>query len=561
MRVRDLSIGSKMGAIAAFVLVLLILVGWQGLRGLVNQSEDAKVLDHLKEIDSVLLQREIDHLQWAEGVSSFLLDSTKTSLEVETDENNCKLGRWLADRQSMADVEKNVPKMMAMLEAMKADHARLHHSAAEIVQVLKDNKGDRAGSAVQMTAIYKQNATPALAAVRGTLHDISKVIGDQVKEEELRLQAVLKSTERNIIILTLIALAVGAGVSFFFSRLLSGQIKEAVSFADQLARGDFSKELNIVQKDEIGVLAKALNRIVGSLQSMVGEIHQSSATLSAASLSLAAVSDQLAGGAEQTSGKANTVAAAAEEMSANMESVAAATEQAATNVNMVSAAAEEMTSTINEISRNTAKTSSMAATASAKADQASQRVDELGRSAEEISKVTETITEISEQTNLLALNATIEAARAGEAGKGFAVVANEIKELARQTAQATLEIKNNIEGVQVATRNTVKEINEVSVIIKDVNEMSATVASAVEEQSATTSEIADNVAQASQGIQEVTANIAQVASVTAEIAAEIAEVNAAATELNASSGQIKNNSNDLKDISSNLENMVSNYKI
>ena len=556
-----MSIGLKMGGVTTVMLFLLVIVGWQGFRGLMIESSEADKFGHFMEINAALAQREVDHLQWAAGVSSFLLDQSKTKLEIETNEHNCKLGRWLGDQQSMADVEKSVPALKAMLDAMKDDHARLHQSASAMQKVLSDAKGDRTGTAATLTKIYQNSSIPALTAVRGALHEMSKIIEADVNKAEQQLHDVEKNTKRNIIILTVFSLIVGAGVSFFISRALSGQIKEAVAFADNLARGDFSNTLNISQKDEVGVLAKALNGIVNSLRIMVSEIQKSSALLSAASVSLSAVSEQLSSGAEHTSMQANTVASAAEEMSANMDNVAAATEQAATNVNMVSAAAEEMTSTINEISRNTAKTSGMAADASTKANQASQRVDELGRSAQEISKVTETITEISEQTNLLALNATIEAARAGEAGKGFAVVANEIKELAKQTAKATLEIKNNIEGVQAATRNTVKEINEVSVIINNVNEMSSTVASAVEEQSATTQEIAGNVAQASQGIQEVTENIAQVATVTAEIATEIAGVNSAATELNQSSNLVQSNSNELKELSRGLENLVSGYKI
>lgn len=350
-------------------------------------------------------------------------------------------------------------------------------------------------------------------------------------------------------------------IRFFTNQFIVSDIKKSVNFAEILAQGDFSQRLAIDKKDEIGVLAGALNKIVTSLQNMVGEIRQQSTALSGSSAALATVSLQMSGNAEQTSTKANTVAAASEEMSTGMDSVAAAIEQAATNVNMVSAAAEQMASTIKEISANTAKTSSMAATANHKANQASAKVDELNRSAAEITKVTETIREISEQTNLLALNATIEAARAGEAGKGFAVVAHEIKELARQTATATLEIKNNIDGVQAAIANTVDEINDVQKIINDVSEMSATVASAIEEQSVTTTEIAVNVAQASQGIQEVTENIAQVATVSTQISAEIADVNTAGAELSASSLLVQKNGDELKNFSINLEKLINHYTI
>ncbi len=238
-------------------------------------------------------------------------------------------------------------------------------------------------------------------------------------------------------------------VRFFTNHFIVRDITKSVAFAESLAGGDYSESLDIAKKDEIGVLAGALNKIVESLRATVGEIQNRSSTLSTESVSLSAVvSEQMSNSAEQTSVKANTVASASEEMSANMETIAAATEQAATNVNMVAAAAVEMTSTINEIATNTSKTNLMAG----EANQASQRVDELGQSAMDISKVTETITEISEQTNLLALNATIEAARAGEAGKGFAVVTNEIKDLAKQTAEAT-QVQNSANKLKNRSSN------------------------------------------------------------------------------------------------------------
>ncbi|WP_163337978.1 methyl-accepting chemotaxis protein [Desulfopila sp. IMCC35008] len=167
-----------------------------------------------------------------------------------------------------------------------------------------------------------------------------------------------------------------------------------------------------------------------------------------ASGSLATLSVNMKQDAKQTSEKASNVSSSSDEMSRNMNSVAAAMEEAATNINMVASAAEEMNVTISQISENTEKAKSITVDAVQQTENASQQVGELGQAAAGIGKVLETISEISEQVNLLALNATIEAARAGEAGKGFAVVANEIKDLAKQTAEATGEIRTKIEGIQ-----------------------------------------------------------------------------------------------------------------
>ena len=165
------------------------------------------------------------------------------------------------------------------------------------------------------------------------------------------------------------------------------------------------------------------------------------------------------------------------------------------------------------------------------------RVKELGDAAREIGKVTETITAISEQTNLLALNATIEAARAGEAGKGFAVVANEIKELAKQTADATLDISRKIDITRQSTSATAKDITEITAVIDDINEIVAQIASAVEEQSATTQEVTENLSQAFTGIGEVNANISYGATAAGEIARDITYVNSAAAEISTTASQ------------------------
>jgi methyl-accepting chemotaxis protein len=233
------------------------------------------------------------------------------------------------------------------------------------------------------------------------------------------------------------------------------------------------------------------------LKQLLGKIGTNSEGLAVSSEELTGISQQMAGAAEETAVQANVVSAASEQVSKNIEVVATST--------------EEMMASIREISKSSNEAARVAKNAVGVAEQTNQRIGKLGESSIEIGKVIKVITSIAEQTNLLALNATIEAARAGEAGKGFAVVANEVKELAKQTAQATEEIGQKIGAIQTDTKDAVHAIAEITTIISQVNDISNTIASAVEEQTVTTTEIGRNVQEAAKGAGEIANNIAGVA--------------------------------------------------
>jgi methyl-accepting chemotaxis protein len=355
----------------------------------------------------------------------------------------------------------------------------------------------------------------------------------------------------------LLALLLG----FISTRNITRPITQVVALAQQMSEGDFTHDLKIDQKDEIGQLVAALNRLVRRMERMLRRVVNSVDTLRFSSGEMTRISDQMADGADLTAGRSNTVATAAEEMSASMNSVSAASEEATTNVSMVADAVAATTETIQTIARHSKEARTIADSAVVQADHASSKMNELGGAADAINKVTEVITEISEQTNLLALNATIEAARAGEAGKGFAVVANEIKELARQTAQATHEIKARIEDIQHSTGETVGEMQQISKVINQVNGIVATIATSVDSQLATTQEVADNVREASLGFGEINQNMAQCTQVTGQISADIADVKLSADDLTRTSIQVAFNVKELSHLAEKLHEVVDHFHV
>ncbi|HEX7652174.1 MAG TPA: PAS domain-containing protein, partial [Verrucomicrobiae bacterium] len=262
-----------------------------------------------------------------------------------------------------------------------------------------------------------------------------------------------------------------------------------------------------------------------NLKVTIKTVADNAQALSSASEELTSVSQQMSANSEETSSQANVVAAASEQVSKNIATVAAS--------------AEEMTASVREIATNANEATKVANEAVRVAEQTNKTVTKLGVSSEEIGQVIKVITGIAQQTNLLALNATIEAARAGEAGKGFAVVANEVKELAKQTAAATEDIGHKIEAIQNDTKGAVTAITQISQVIGRINDISNTIASAVEEQSATTNEIARNATEAARGSNEISKNIASVSVATRNTSEGANNTLSAATELSKLAGDLK----------------------
>jgi methyl-accepting chemotaxis protein len=276
-----------------------------------------------------------------------------------------------------------------------------------------------------------------------------------------------------------------------------GPMQDVSAVLAKIAGGDFTSLVTNKYAGDYELLANAVNTLSQSVRSALEQIGRNVSLLASSSEELNKVSQSMGSNADETATQASVVSAAAEQVSNNVQTVATG--------------AEEMSASIKEIAKNTAEATRVATSAVRTAEVTNVTISKLGQSSAEIGQVIKVITSIAQQTNLLALNATIEAARAGEAGKGFAVVANEVKELAKETAKATEDISRKIEAIQGDTNGAVSAISQISQVIGQISDIQTTIASAIEEQSATTNEIGRTLAEAAKGSTDISKNIGGVA--------------------------------------------------
>jgi methyl-accepting chemotaxis protein len=359
-----------------------------------------------------------------------------------------------------------------------------------------------------------------------------------------------------------IVLVFGASLYLVQSILakIGGEPDAVNSLMTRLAKGDLTAEMSVRHGDRVSILYHLLEMTKG-LRSGFGDIQNGVRDLASSTTELSSIATQLAGNASTTQSLTSSVASAAEQTSANVASVAAATEQMSTNIRALASASEQMTSTIDEIARGTDNGQQIARRAVDSVKGASGRMQQLGEMMRKIDSITDTIKAISQQTNLLALNATIEAASAGEAGKGFAVVAHEIKELSRQTAQATEQIQGSLAGIQESTAQSIGDVSQVAGIIEEIFEITATIAASIQEQSATTAEIANNVSQTADGLQEIARRIAEVETVSHGLADDVGKVHHSADEIAAASQQLNCSATELSEFAEKVNAIASHYQV
>ncbi len=386
----------------------------------------------------------------------------------------------------------------------------------------------------------------------------------RIKETEATAEASISQGRTILISGGIFAILIAGFLSIIVSGAIAPPLKGIRDFTQTLAHGDFSKELPqayLLRKDEIGDLAQGMQTMVSNTRELLHEITHNSQSVASAATELSAVSTQIAGNSQELSVQTTTVASAAEQASTNIRSIAAAAEQMSSSVNTVAAAIEEMSASVKEVAKSSQMELQASSEASKHAQSGKEIMDRLGAATNSIGKMIDMINDVAEQTNLLALNATIEAATAGEAGKGFAVVASEVKELAKQTAQATQEIEAQIDEMSSNTKFAIDAIQKIVTVIDEVNHISQAVMRAVGEQSATIGEIAMNVSGVSGGARDVARNVSESAAGLTQIAGSIHGASSAVRETTIGVTQVKESAEELARLSEGLKALVGKFKV
>jgi len=354
-----------------------------------------------------------------------------------------------------------------------------------------------------------------------------------------------------------VAILVGIGTTLVISRGVTSIQREIAP----IVAGDLTRRIQYSGKDELGAIATSINEMTTAMHNGVKQIAEAVKQTESAATELSAISTQIASNTEETTAQASTVASAATQSSASTDHIAHATQSMSASMSTVAAAVEEMSASIGEVSRNCQDESQIAGEAETKTRETRERMERLGQAAQQIGRVVEVISRIAAQTNLLALNATIEAASAGQAGKGFAVVAGEVKDLARQTAHATAEIRIHIEEMQSSTVSALEGMQGIGTVIERLHAVSQSIAGTIEQQSNAVDEIATNIAGTSSSAAEIASNVSQSAAGVREISGTIEILTQASRDTASGVAQVRLSAESLASMSASLRGLVNKYTL
>jgi len=542
---KDLKIGARLGLGFGLILFMFIVAGGSALWGFNSVTGtmqrmlnlDAKVAAYSAEAKSKVLQLR-------RGEKDFFLNIGDPSTQEAYFET------WSKKKEDLQNELEGIKKTAELkedidaAETMEKELVRYASGFMKVRGMLKDG-----------SIRTPQEANHAIIEYKDSIHALEKASEDLAEAAKERMDAKAaaanssaKRTSLVIAALMVMAVALGAGISFFTTRRITGPLKEGVDMSGEIANGDLTGlDLAVRSKDELGVLAASLNRMKGSLSGIIGSIAGTSSQVASSSEELSVTVQQITKRVNDQAEKASQVAASATEMSQTVVDIAKNASQMADSakgtVNMAQEGSEVVGKTISEVK----EIASMVT-------ESSRMMTSLGDRSRQIGEIITVINDIADQTNLLALNAAIEAARAGEQGRGFAVVADEVKKLAERTARATKEIGEMIKAIQDETKKSIVSMKQSLDKVNLGTELSAQAGDSLH-----------RIVESANGLQSMIVQIAsateQMSSVADQISEYIEEIAAISKETSTSSSEISRATMGLSRLSVELNGMAARFRV
>ena len=519
-----LGLRAKLAIGFSVLLAMLMVLGgiaYTAIRKVTSATEEANLSLNKKELATLL---EVGVRKQIQSANDNVFNGDAASLD-----------RYAKAAHEVQQTLDELGKMLSHSED-KAMLAKLVQSAEQIT-ILTDQQIDFRRQSRTYEATDLAFGPKEEEAIKEVADDAAQLEAWEDKLAQQGLAAEHRTESRASLITFLVVIAgfiVGIAAAIVVVRSITGSIARMLAMIQGIADKDLTlADIPISCDDEIGKAEAALNTMKNNLGELIHSIASAADGVNGASQRISTISRQITDNSEATSTQVGVVSKATQQVSDNLQTVATG--------------AHEMSATIQSIATNAQGAAGLASDGVKTAQAADITVNKLVASTAEIGAVVKVITTIAQQTNLLALNATIEAARAGEAGKGFAVVATEVKELAKQTAKATEDIGRKIAVIQQDSRGAVEAIGNIHQVIHKISGISEIIATAVEEQSATTNEMSRNVGEAATGAEEISQTISGV-SRAAELAA-------------ASAGESQKAVEELADMSRQLNSLVTQFKI